>query len=99
MSLLKEGERLTDFGWGTAVKLPIEIHYREVIPDTHDNGVDVPAEAIITREGTIVGYPDEDFVIQGVDGELYPIKKDIFHKTYRVMFECDSLAQTVTEEN
>lgn len=88
VNLLKDGEKITDFGWGTARKKPIEIHYREVIPDTHDNGVDVPAETIFTREGVIMGFPDEDFIISGVDGELYPIKKDIFYRTYDVMILC-----------
>ena len=26
-----------------------------------------------------------DFIIQGVNGELYPCKPDIFHKTYEVV--------------
>lgn len=26
-----------------------------------------------------------DFVIQGVNGELYPCKPDIFHKTYEIV--------------
>jgi hypothetical protein len=25
-----------------------------------------------------------DFIIQGVEGEIYPCKPDIFHKTYEV---------------
>jgi len=90
INLLKEGEKLTDFGWGIARKKPVEVHYREVIPDAWDNGVDVPSEVIFTREGTIVGFPDEDYVILGIDGERYPIKKDIFYRSYDIVISCDS---------
>jgi len=36
---------------------------------------------IPTLEGTIIANPD-DYVIRGVNGEFYPCKPDIFHKTY-----------------
>ena len=39
-------------------------------------GIDIP-----TLEGTMRGNSG-DFVIQGVEGEFYPCKKDIFEKTY-----------------
>lgn len=37
---------------------------------------------IDTREGTIVAEPG-DFVIRGVEGEIYPIGAEIFYSTYR----------------
>lgn len=37
--------------------------------------------AIDTLEGTMTISPD-DYLIRGVDGELYPCKPDIFAKTY-----------------
>lgn len=80
VNLLKKGEKITDFGWGIARKKPIEIIYREVTPDRN-----FTYETIFTREGTIRGYPEMDYVIRGVQGELYPIKKDIFHATYDVI--------------
>ncbi|MBL1228747.1 hypothetical protein IW492_05810 [Enterococcus sp. BWB1-3] len=36
---------------------------------------------IKTLEGTIYANPD-DYIIQGVQGELYPCKPDIFLETY-----------------
>jgi hypothetical protein len=70
--------------WKEARKKPIVIRFREVIPRKH-RGVDVECEIVYTREGMITGYPDEDFIIEGIDGEVYPIKKDIFYRTYDVL--------------
>lgn len=39
------------------------------------------AVRIKTLEGTMTGQPG-DFIIQGVQGELYPCKPDIFAATY-----------------
>lgn len=36
---------------------------------------------ITTLEGTMTALPG-DFIIQGVHGEIYPCKPDIFEKTY-----------------
>jgi hypothetical protein len=36
---------------------------------------------INTKEGVMIGEIG-DFLIQGIAGELYPCKNDIFHKTY-----------------
>ena len=62
--------------WQKARKKPVVIEFREVIE---------PYEVITTREGVIRGYPHEDYIIRGVEGELYPIKKEIFSKTYDVI--------------
>ena len=43
------------------------------------------AVAIIeTLEGGMT-VSDGDYIIKGVDGEFYPCKPDIFHKTYEVI--------------
>ncbi len=36
---------------------------------------------IKTREGILVGYVG-DFLIEGIEGEIYPCGRDIFFKTY-----------------
>lgn len=33
-----------------------------------------------------------DFIIQGVNGELYPCKPDIFHKTYEVVEDKNTIS-------
>ena len=43
---------------------------------------------ILTLEGDMI-CRGEDYIIQGVDGELYPCRRDIFLKTYE-KFEEDS---------
>jgi hypothetical protein len=40
--------------------------------------------AINTPEGNMMAIPGTDWVIQGVNGEFYPCKDDIFKKTYEV---------------
>lgn len=70
--------------WGVARKRPILVKYREVIPKEQKD-VDVDCEVVYTREGVLLAYPDEDFIIRGFKGELYPIKKEIFYETYDVV--------------
>ena len=41
---------------------------------------------IYTLEGTMKASPG-DYIIQGVSGELYPCKPDIFEKTYEEVVE------------
>jgi hypothetical protein len=38
---------------------------------------------IHTREGTVVAEPG-DYIIRGVEGEVYPIDADVFEQTYEV---------------
>ena len=61
--------------WRKARKKPVVVEFREV----------TTKEAIETREGMLFAYPDEDYIIRGVDGETYPIKITIFNKTYEVL--------------
>ena len=53
-------------------KIPVEIKARKLTQKT----------LIKTLEGQMVGNKG-DWLIQGVNGELYPCKDDIFKKTYR----------------
>ena len=61
--------------WRKARKLPKVIEFREV------KGSE---EELNTLEGKVTAYADRDFVVRGVDGEVYPCKKDIFRKTYEL---------------
>ncbi len=60
-------------------KLPIIVNFREVEGE----------EEIFTlenREGeSLIAKSNEDYIMKGVDGELYPIKKELFHRTYEVI--------------
>lgn len=41
---------------------------------------------IITLEGLLTAYPG-DMIIKGIQGEIYPCKKDIFDATYEKVEE------------
>jgi len=58
-----------------ARKVPVEV-------DVH-GPVNSRAE-IHTREGTVVAEPG-DYIIRGVEGEVYPIDADVFDQTYEVV--------------
>lgn len=34
-----------------------------------------------------IGFKKGDFIVQGVDGSIYPVKKDTFWKVYQVLDE------------
>jgi hypothetical protein len=72
--------------WKKARKKPVVIEFREVKPNTRTGGFN-KVEEIKTLEGTLIAIPNKDFVIRGVRGELYPIKKNIFYETYDVIEE------------
>ena len=80
---------LRSLKWGKARKKPVMVEYRSVNPKDLDEHGEL-CEFIHTREGTIVGYFDQDYIISGVEGELYPIKISIFNKTYDVIESIDS---------
>ena len=77
--------------WKKARKKPIEIEFREVNPtdaiqdsltgDIIEDGVEI----IQTLEGKYIARPNNDYIIKGVHGELYPIKKGIFAETYDIL--------------
>jgi hypothetical protein len=60
--------------WQPCVKLPITVHVREQRPgETHSS----------TREGLTPLLPD-DLIMRGVQGEEYPIGRELFEQTYRM---------------
>jgi len=61
--------------WKRARKKPVVVKFREITEIIE----------IKTREGILKGYPKKDYLIRGVNGEIYPIKKSIFKKTYKVL--------------
>jgi hypothetical protein len=61
--------------WGKAKKRRVEIEFREV----HGN-----LETVETKNGPVVARKGFDYVIRGVDGEQYPIDRNIFDQTYEV---------------
>jgi hypothetical protein len=80
--------------WKMARKKPVVIEFREVLPAekayTYSFG-DMPdalvelGEWTTTREGKLFAKAGKDYIIKGVDGETYPIAKEIFKKTYEVI--------------
>ena len=62
--------------WKKCRKLPITVKYREV----HKDG-----EYIDTEEGTMYADPELDYIVIGINGEIYPIKKVIFDKSFEVL--------------
>jgi hypothetical protein len=59
-------------GWGRWKKKPVVIRAVKMDKEFW----------IATREGVIKGNKD-DYLIEGVEGELYPCDSKIFHKTYQ----------------
>lgn len=68
--------------WRKARKKPVIVEFREVEPNSW-GGV----EEISTKEGVLWAHEGKDYIIRGVEGELYPIDKAIFNKTYEVIEE------------
>jgi len=61
--------------WTPCVKLPITVHVREQRPEeTH----------VSTREGITPVQPD-DLIMRGVQGEEYPIGRELFNQTYKLL--------------
>lgn len=86
--------------WKKARKRPLLIEFREPIPSDKVMAEIVTghkAEMIETLGGAIFAVPGRDFVIKGVAGELYPIRRDIFAKTYQVEGSILSQVRTVAE--
>ena len=53
---------------------------------------------IDTLEGTMK-CSGEDYIIQGVDGELYPCRRDIFLKTYEHYYPTFTMTLEIEEDN
>lgn len=54
---------------------------------------------IKTLEGIMIAFPD-DYIIQGIQGEIYPCKSEIFKKTYELVVEenTDNRGLSYTQE-
>lgn len=61
------------------------------------NGVFDQIGYIETFEGKMIVYPG-DWIIQGINGEKYPCKPDIFEKTYERVCEESQVKGTVFVE-
>ena len=64
--------------WKKARKKPVEVEFREV---------EAVVEVIHTLEGILYAGKKTHFIVKGVNGEIYPIQKEIFYKTYDVIEE------------
>jgi hypothetical protein len=64
-------EKMTEFSKQRFRKKPIEIDAYQLTKQ----------KEIKTREGTLMGYPG-DWVVTGIQGEIYPVGKEIFEMTY-----------------
>ena len=72
--------------WKPCVKLPVTVHVRERRPgEMH----------VSTREG-ITPLLSDDLIMRGVEGEEYPIGRELFEKTYRMLDDSDTISE---EEN
>lgn len=69
---------MTDNPWAKCRKKPVEVEVREVRPDERK---------VETLEGTLHCTARDHFIIRGVNGEIYPIEKSIFWKTYDLVEE------------
>ena len=73
--------------WRKARKKPVVVEFREVEPKEKVDLAGAMGELVETREGLLSAFAGRDFIIRGVEGELYPIDKKIFEKTYEVVEE------------
>ena len=63
--------------WHQCRKLPVVVHVREQQPGE---------KHVSTREGIAPLQPD-DLIIRGVQGEEYPIGRELFYQTYELINE------------
>lgn len=62
--------------WGRARKKQVDVDFREVRGRK---------EKVRTKNGEVLARKGFDYVVRGVDGELYPVDRDIFNRTYEVI--------------
>jgi hypothetical protein len=92
--------------WGTCRKKPVEVQYREVqkkscgwdINESPDSS-QCWGEYIQTKEGRMFANAEKDYIIKGIQGEEYPIKKDIFNATYTTSEPIDHKAEWYLKKN
>lgn len=68
--------------WKPCRKKPVLVEFRDA----------VPGETVETREG-ILTAEEGDYIIRGVEGDVYPVGREVFNKTYDL-----TGAQGMTEE-
>jgi len=74
--------------WWKARKKPVEVFVREVEPkENFSTKKGSVGETIETKNGKVIAICGRDFIIKGINGELYPIDKKIFYKTYDILGE------------
>lgn len=66
--------------WKPCRKKPLVVHVREATGDER------AGRGVFTREGLTLARPD-DLVMRGVEGELYPIGRDLFERTYDMVVD------------
>ena len=66
--------------WSACRKRPVVVHVREQRADE---------QHVSTREGITPVKPD-DLIMRGVEGEEYPIGRDLFNKTYDLVDEAQA---------
>lgn len=59
---------------------------QEYNPKACENGPIFPEFVINTLEGEMTASPG-DWIIRGVNGEIYPCKPDVFEKTYEALLK------------
>jgi len=87
--------------WRKARKKPVIVEFREVEPKECFVNIETRqclfGEKIETEEGTLYAICERDFIIRGIEGEIYPIKKEIFYKTYEVIEDTEVTKETSKE--
>lgn len=58
------------------------IEQQIVIPQSLDDNEGADYYLLHTYEGQYLAVKGDDYIAKGIDDELYPIKIDIFNKTY-----------------
>ena len=73
--------------WFPVRKSPVEVEARGPVSQS---------EEIETEEGTMKAEVG-DYIVRGVEGEIYPVKPDIFSKTYERIDQDEELALDTQE--
>lgn len=86
MNLTKE--ICKELGVPQYVKLPIPAYAIELIPENkhlfeHEERLDFDNKTIDTLEGRRFEFEEGDYMIIGNSNEVWTIKRDIFHATYK----------------
>jgi hypothetical protein len=71
--------------WPAWMHIPLSGH-RPIAQFRRAPGQPVEHLLIHTLEGNMMAQPG-DWIVQGVEGELYPVKADIFAKTYELVMQ------------